>query len=47
MIRDMGCDIIQGFFFSRPIPAEGMEDFLREGTIEGKDVLSLGPRIHG
>jgi len=47
MIRDMGCDIIQGFFFSRPLSAEGMEDFLREGMIEGKDVLAIGPRIHG
>lgn len=47
MIRDMGCDIIQGFFFSRPIPAESLEEYLREGLIEGKNALGVGPRVHG
>lgn len=36
-LRDMGCDIVQGYYFSRPVPAEEYEAFVMErnnlGTI--------------
>ncbi|MBQ7655077.1 MAG: EAL domain-containing protein [Clostridia bacterium] len=28
VLRQMGCDIVQGYFFSKPVPAERFEDFL-------------------
>lgn len=30
IFREMGCDIIQGYFFSPPVPAEAFEEFLKE-----------------
>jgi diguanylate cyclase (GGDEF)-like protein/PAS domain S-box-containing protein len=30
-LRDLGCDQIQGYFFSRPLPAEGMRALLAQG----------------
>lgn len=32
-LRMMGCDIVQGFYFSKPVPAEEFEHFLSEGKI--------------
>ena len=32
-LKRMGCDIIQGYFFSRPLPAEEYERFVREHTV--------------
>ena len=29
-LRKMGCDLVQGYYFSRPIPAEEFERFLQE-----------------
>ena len=29
-LRDMGCDLVQGYYFSRPVPAEQFEEFLKE-----------------
>ena len=29
-LRAIGCDIVQGFYFSRPVPAEEFEKFLRK-----------------
>jgi EAL domain-containing protein (putative c-di-GMP-specific phosphodiesterase class I) len=31
-LRDMGCDIVQGYFFSRPVPAAEYEIFLKDRT---------------
>lgn len=33
MLRSMGCDTIQGYLFSRPIPAEELQRRLRRGTV--------------
>ncbi len=30
-LRNLGCDVIQGYYFSRPVPAEEMERMLLEG----------------
>ena len=29
-LKEMGCDIIQGYYFSRPLPAEEFEKFIVE-----------------
>ena len=29
-LKDMGCDIAQGYLFSRPIPPEEFEAFIRK-----------------
>ena len=31
LLRDMGCDILQGYFFSRPMSVAALETFLRTG----------------
>lgn len=33
LLRQKGCDQVQGFFFSRPLPAEEFEKILREGYL--------------
>ena len=35
MLRDAGCDLVQGFFFSRPLPPEEFEKLiLRDKKID-------------
>ena len=34
VLRDMGCDRVQGFYFSRPVPAEEFERFIEEFIVE-------------
>ena len=29
-LRDMGCDRVQGYYFSRPLPADKFEKFIEE-----------------
>lgn len=29
-VRDIACDEIQGYYFSRPLPTEALEKFLKE-----------------
>jgi len=31
LLREMKCDQMQGYYFSKPIPAEALETLLREG----------------
>jgi EAL domain-containing protein (putative c-di-GMP-specific phosphodiesterase class I) len=33
LLRTQGCDQMQGYYFSRPLPAEGLADMLRDGRI--------------
>ena len=28
-LKEMGCDVIQGYYFSRPLPADEFERFLK------------------
>ena len=30
-LKELGCDVIQGYYFSRPLPADEFESFLKEG----------------
>ncbi len=32
-LRDNGCDVIQGYFYSRPVTAHEMEDMLRQSSL--------------
>jgi len=29
-LKDLGCDIVQGYYFSKPVPAEEFEQFIRQ-----------------
>ena len=29
ILKSMGCQVIQGFYFSKPVPAEDFEEFIR------------------
>ena len=29
-LKDLGCDIVQGYYFSKPVPAEEFEKFMRQ-----------------
>ncbi|MCR4923850.1 MAG: EAL domain-containing protein [Lachnospiraceae bacterium] len=31
ILRDMGCDVVQGFYFSKPLPPEEFEELLKKG----------------
>ncbi|HUW42504.1 MAG TPA: EAL domain-containing protein, partial [Rectinemataceae bacterium] len=42
-LRDLGCDQIQGYFFSRPLPAEAFGEFLRQGVPR----MAAGPKDSG
>ncbi|OAI11768.1 hypothetical protein A1507_19770 [Methylomonas koyamae] len=35
VLRTLGCDEVQGYFFARPMPAVAMEQFLRDKVING------------
>ena len=41
-LRAMGCDIIQGYYFSKPLPAEGFEAFMLEHR-PGEAVFKITP----
>ena len=46
-LRDLGCDQIQGYFFSRPLPADGMRQLLHEGRRMALAVGSSSRRANG
>ncbi len=35
VLQRLGCDLIQGFFFCRPMPGREVEDFLKRGAPDG------------
>ena len=38
-LKDLGCDIIQGYYFSKPVPAEDFEPFLEERKVLPPEAL--------
>ena len=40
MLRDLKCEEVQGFYYSRPVPAEEFATFLAAGTLTGRDTSS-------
>ena len=47
MLKTMGCDIVQGYFFSRPLPAAEFEAFVMDHTIgfSGKGERQYSSRV--
>jgi len=37
ILRDIGCELVQGYFFSRPLPPEDLVKFLRKHPFVGKE----------
>jgi EAL domain-containing protein (putative c-di-GMP-specific phosphodiesterase class I) len=37
ILRDKGCDLVQGFYFSRPLPADEFEKILEAGYLYDED----------
>ncbi len=44
-LKEMGCDIVQGFYFSRPLPAEEYERFLLEKKLGALGIRDKEARI--
>jgi len=40
MLRELKCEEVQGFYYSRPVPAEEFAQFLAAGTLTGRDTTS-------
>ena len=40
-LRDMGCDIVQGYYFSRPVPPEEYEVFINDRKKLGQSALQI------
>ncbi|MBR6259774.1 MAG: EAL domain-containing protein [Oscillospiraceae bacterium] len=45
-LKSMGCDIIQGYYFSRPIPAAEFEKFMLENKPEAPKLRAAGKKPH-
>ena len=43
-LKTMGCDLVQGYYFSRPVPAEEYERFVRERKEQEPDVAPVPTR---
>ena len=39
MLREAGCDLVQGFYFSRPLPAEKFEELIRREMITDREEM--------
>ena len=46
-LRAEGCHELQGFLFSKPLPAEAFEDFLRSGVSGGFETDIKPSRLAG
>lgn len=47
MVKKMGCNIVQGYLFSKPIPASEFEELLKIGKIDIPDTLNLEDQTVG
>lgn len=40
-LRSMGCDVVQGYYFSKPVPAEAYEAFIEQRMNLSEDIASI------
>ena len=45
LLCELGCDEVQGFVFSHPLPAEGFAEWLRKGNATGKIIAACKKSI--
>ena len=44
-LRELGCDLAQGFYVSRPLPAADLGRLLQDSGLEGLPAGQSGPRF--
>jgi diguanylate cyclase (GGDEF)-like protein len=44
-LKHLGCNIIQGYFFSRPLPVQGITDLLIETQLINQEMVSMKKRL--
>ncbi len=47
LLKDLGCDVAQGYFFSRPLPADEMTDWLGDRGVSQRPRLFGAGRMNG
>ncbi len=47
LLKDLGCDVAQGYFFSRPLPADQMTDWLGDRGVSQRPRLFGAGRMNG
>ena len=47
LLKDLGCDVAQGYYFSRPLPGDQMTDWLGDRGVSQRPRLFGAGRMNG